>query len=154
MHKIQIRAIGRPHETWHPQSIHSLLTRLRPFAKVEVIELPEAKSDNAAKASVDETERLLKGVVKDAWLVALDASGHQFDSVEFAGRLNTWGERGRQVVFIIGGSNGLDRAQLSGRADAILSFGKLTLPHLLARIVLLEQIYRAETILAGKAYHK
>lgn len=154
MHKIQIRAIGNPHEPWHPQAIHNLLTRLKPFAKIEITELPESKKGTPHQISADETERLLKGTAKDTLLVALDASGRQFDSVSFANQIEAWGEGGRRIVFMIGGSHGMDRSRMSTVANMIISFGKQTLPHLLARIVLLEQLYRAETILHKKAYHK
>jgi 23S rRNA (pseudouridine1915-N3)-methyltransferase len=157
MHKIILRVIGRPGEPWHQQAIHSYLERLSPYAKIEMVELPEghggsAKPD-ASKTRSAEALSLLKGIPQDARVVALDETGKQTDSPGLATYLETWTEGGRTVVFLIGGSWGLDRTVLD-RADMILSLGKLTLPHLLARIVLLEQLYRAETILSGKTYHK
>lgn len=86
-------------------------------------------------------------------MIALDQSGKNLSSTELASKIQTLTESGQALFFLIGGSWGLDETVLK-RANLILSFGKQTLPHLLARVVLLEQLYRTETILAGKAYHK
>lgn len=157
MHRLILRVIGRPNEPWHPQAIHSYLEKLRPYAKIEVVELEEghkgsAKPDEKNTRSA-EAASLLKGISADAFVVALDETGKNFSSPDFAKKLEDWTAGGKTVAFLIGGSWGLD-ASVRERADAILSLGKETLPHLIARIVLLEQLYRAETILHGKTYHK
>jgi 23S rRNA (pseudouridine1915-N3)-methyltransferase len=100
-----------------------------------------------------EAESLLKGIPNQAFVVAVDETGRTFSSNTFAEQIHAWSEGGRTLVFLIGGSWGLDTT-VRDRADTVLSLGSMTLPHLLARIVLLEQLYRAETILAGKTYHK
>lgn len=157
MHRLIIRAIGKPNEPWHPQAIHSYVERLSPFAKVQLIELAEGNEGSAKpnepKTRSTEAASLLKGIPKDAFVVALDEHGKNFEVIAFVGKLEDWTAGGRTVVFLIGGSWGLDETVLK-RANALLSFGKHTLPHLLARIVLLEQLYRAEMVLHGKTYHK
>lgn len=157
MHKTTLRVIGRAQETWHVEALESYLDRLSPFQKIDLIELPEGHGGSAkpdlAKTRKVEAESLLKGIPDGAFVVALDETGKRFDSPTFAKKLETWAEGGRPVVFLIGGSWGLD-ASVRDRADVVLSLGEMTLPHLLARIVLLEQLYRAESILSGKTYHK
>jgi 23S rRNA (pseudouridine1915-N3)-methyltransferase len=157
MQKIIIRAIGRASESWHREAIQTYLERLVPFARPDLIELPEGHG-GSAKPDIEKTRRteaesLLKGIPDHAFVVALDETGKQVDSASFAHKLDAWSEGSRTLVFLIGGSWGLD-ATIRDRADAVLSLGSMTLPHLLARIVLLEQLYRAATILAGKTYHK
>jgi 23S rRNA (pseudouridine1915-N3)-methyltransferase len=157
MQKYVIRAVGRPNEPWHPQAIHSYLEKIRPFAQVQLIELEEghekSAKPNEAKTRAQEAVSLLKGLPNDAFVVALDETGTNLPSRAFADRVADWGYSGRPVAFLIGGSWGLDPS-VRARADFLLSFGKHTMPHLLARIVLLEQLYRAATIHAGKIYHK
>lgn len=157
MHKTTLRVIGRAQESWHVEALESYLDRLSPFQKVDLIELPEGHGGSAkpdlAKTRKVEAESLLKGIPDGALIVALDETGKRFDSPTFAKKLETWTEGGRPVVFLIGGSWGLD-ASIRDQADVVLSLGEMTLPHLIARIVLLEQLYRAESILSGKTYHK
>ena len=157
MHHFVIRAIGKPHEPWHPQAIHKYVEALRPFARVEIVELDEAHR-GSARPNVEETrkregEKLLQSLPTDSTVVALDERGVNDSSMRFAERVRDWTEGGRPIVFLMGGSWGLSD-EVRARADHLLSFGKHTLPHLLARITLLEQLYRAETILHGKEYHK
>jgi 23S rRNA (pseudouridine1915-N3)-methyltransferase len=157
MHHFIIRAIGRPHEPWHPQAIHKYVEALRPFASIELIELDEAHQ-GSARPNVEETkkregERLLQSLPAHATIVALDERGVNDLSTRFAARVQEWADGGRPVVFLLGGSWGLSD-DVRARAQHLLSFGKHTLPHLFARITLLEQLYRAETILCGKEYHK
>lgn len=86
--------------------------------------------------------------------MALDERGKLFTSPEFAARLSDWRDEGRSdIAFLIGGADGLD-PNLRGRADVTLSFGKMVWPHMLARVMLAEQIYRATSILAGAPYHR
>ena len=157
MKNLIIRAIGKPQDSWHQQAIHTYLERLRPFASVQIVELPEghqgSAKPNQEKTKEKEGESLIKGIPKEAWVIALDETGRELDSATFAAALADWGGNGRPLVFLIGGSWGLSHAAKE-RADAILAFGRMTLPHALARIILLEQLYRAAMINAGKVYHK
>lgn len=101
-----------------------------------------------------EAELLLAGVPDGACLVALDASGRALTSAAFAQMLAAWEEDGRRdVAFLIGGPDGLDPSVLE-RAELVLSLGPMTWPHLLVRVLLAEQLYRAQSILAGHPYHR
>lgn len=101
-----------------------------------------------------EAELILKAMPTGARLVALDARGNAWTSREFADRLGGWRDGGTAaLVFAIGGAEGLGQAVIA-RADTLLSLGRLTWPHLLVRGMLLEQLYRAQQILAGHPYHR
>jgi 23S rRNA (pseudouridine1915-N3)-methyltransferase len=157
MHKLLLLTVGKPQESWQSEAIQEYLTRLKPFAKVEVIELAEGHDRSAkpdeAKTRAKEAELMLARLPVDATVVAMDEVGKNLSSPEFAATLERLGENGRTIVFCVGGSWGLD-ATVKQRAHLTLSFGRETLPHMLARVVLLEQLYRAETIIHGKTYHK
>lgn len=133
------------------------LTRCSNFGKIEELEAPEGHQGSAKpdvlKAKKHEAESLLKNLPKDTYLVALDEHGKQFGSEEFSSALVREADLGRSIIFFIGGSWGLDDEILS-KANLKLSLGKMTLPHSLARVVLLEQIYRALMISEGRSYHK
>jgi len=115
------------------QHYSKLLSR---YARVDVIEVAD---DDALQRRIPER----------AWVCLLDSRGKSFTSEAFAGWLEERRQAGRDVAFVIGGAFGIELE----RADARLSFGPATLPHLLARVVLLEQLYRAHKILAGEPYH-
>jgi 23S rRNA (pseudouridine1915-N3)-methyltransferase len=100
-----------------------------------------------------EAAALLAAITAQDFVVALDSAGQMPDSLIFSSLLTKWLETGRRVTFIIGGAEGLDAAVM-GRADANLSLGSLTWPHLLARAMLAEQIYRARMIATGHPYHR
>lgn len=135
----------------------SYLERLRPFAKVEIIELPEGHAASSKpdehKTRSTEAASLLKSLPDQAFVVALDETGKNLSSSELSSKLETETASGRPIVFLIGGSWGLEPS-VRARADLVLSFGKQTFPHSLARLVLLEQLYRSETLQRGKTYHK
>jgi 23S rRNA (pseudouridine1915-N3)-methyltransferase len=120
---------------------------------VELIELAP-RAVPAGRRLEEEAERLLKAIPEGAVTVALDERGRNLDSRGFARRLADWRDAGRPAVaFVIGGADGLAPALLE-RADERLAFGSMTWPHRLVRVMLLEQIYRAQTILAGHPYHR
>lgn len=129
--------------------------RVRRYVKLEVVEVRDAgRSDkNAALARQDEGKALLRALPDGAQVVALSRVGREETSSRFAKRVESWRDRGENVVFVIGGAHGLDDSLLS-RANHLLSLSKWTLPHELARLTLLEQLYRACTILRGEPYHK
>jgi 23S rRNA (pseudouridine1915-N3)-methyltransferase len=108
---------------------------------------------SAAEIKRREAAALLAAVTAQDFVVALDSAGQTPDSLAFAGLLTKWLESGRRVTFIIGGAEGLDAAVIT-RADAKLSLGQLTWPHMLVRAMLAEQIYRARMIAAGHPYHR
>lgn len=139
------------------QAINMYTTRCSLFGKIEALEMAEGHGESAkpniTKAKTNEAERLLKNLPNDACIIALDEHGKELDSVGFSLLIENKGANGQPLVFLIGGSWGLDDSVLK-KAHATLSLGKITLPHSLARIVLLEQIYRAQMIIAGREYHK
>jgi 23S rRNA (pseudouridine1915-N3)-methyltransferase len=107
-----------------------------------------------ATVQMRESESLLKLIPQGARLVVCDERGKNLSSQTFAAQLGKWQEAGaKDVAFLLGGADGHTEA-LRARADFLLSFGTLTWPHMLARVMLLEQIYRAQQILAGHPYHR
>lgn len=156
MKKLNIRAIGKPTESWQKEAIHMYQTRLQAFGGIEIIELPEGHGKTAKpdekRTKAAEAESILKGIDSYAILIALDGRGKTLKSEDFSKKIQEW-ERQNHLVFVIGGSWGLDDSVLK-RANFTLSLGDMTLPHNLAKIVLLEQIYRAKMIENGKEYHK
>jgi 23S rRNA (pseudouridine1915-N3)-methyltransferase len=121
---------------------------------VEIIEIRESRARETETRINEESIALATLIPERAAVVVLDPRGMQIDSPAFAGRLRRWREESRPAAgFVIGGADGL-ASSLVDRADLRLALGALTLPHQLVRIVLLEQIYRAATILSGHPYHR
>lgn len=157
MPRFTIRAIGKLPSGWPREAAADFLERLSPFATVAVIELPEGH-EGSLKPDIDRTRRteaisLCKNLPTDALVIALDETGKQYSSPGFAEFLSERLPPGGTAIFFVGGSWGLD-ASVRERADLVWSLGNITLPHALARIVLLEQLYRATLIQSGKTYHK
>jgi 23S rRNA (pseudouridine1915-N3)-methyltransferase len=128
----------------------------RPFGirDVEVIEIRESRAAAAERRKVEESIAIANVIPEGAIAVVLDERGDNLDSAAVAARLREWRAQDRPAVcFVIGGADGL-APSLSGRAQLRLAFGAATWPHQLARIMLLEQLYRAGTILAGHPYHR
>jgi len=124
--------------------------RLRP--RLSVVEIAEGRG-GAVEKRRREAAALLAAVPAAAFVVALDLGGKAPDSETFAALLTRWLDAGRPVAFVIGGAEGLD-ASVLGRADYVLSLGRLTWPHLLARVLLAEQLFRARAIAASHPYHR
>lgn len=125
--------------------------RSKPPLELRVV---EDKRRTAPDGKLREARLLLDAVPDGAIVVALDERGELLDSPGFARKLGGWRDQGKgQVAFLIGGADGLHESVLA-RAQLVLSFGRMTWPHQLARIMLAEQLYRAETILAGHPYHR
>ncbi len=121
---------------------------------VEIVEIRESRAGDAAKRMLEESIALANVIPKDAAVVLLDPRGQNVDSAGLASHLATWRTNGRPaVVFLIGGADGL-AASVCEKAELRLSFGTATWPHQLVRIMLLEQLYRATTILTGHPYHR
>jgi 23S rRNA (pseudouridine1915-N3)-methyltransferase len=119
-----------------------------------VIEVEEKRRLPAAELKTREAELILAALPQGSRLVALDEHGAAWSSIELAHRLGAWRDAGSAAVaFAIGGADGLGAAIIE-RADAVLSLGKMTWPHLLVRCMLLEQLYRAQQIVAGHPYHR
>jgi len=124
------------------------------LAKLKLVELPESKAATADARKADEGRRVLKSFGADAHLVVLDETGSLMTSETFAQDLRTRTLAGlSELVFAIGGADG-HGDEVRARANSLLSLGRMTLPHGLARVVLAEQLYRAATILTGHPYHR
>ncbi|AZS17988.1 23S rRNA (pseudouridine(1915)-N(3))-methyltransferase RlmH [Paenibacillus lutimineralis] len=157
---IQIIAVGKLKEKYLVQGIQEYAKRLNPYIKFQMIEVADEKApDTLSEAEVSivkerEGERILANVKESAHVVALAIGGQLWSSEELAAELDRLGTYGSShVAFVIGGSHGLSD-QVLRRAQQKLSFGRMTLPHQLMRLVLTEQIYRAVKINRGEPYHK
>jgi 23S rRNA (pseudouridine1915-N3)-methyltransferase len=153
--KIGLIAVGRLKERFWRDAADEYLTRLRPYADVRVTEIADRDpSRGQERAVAEEGAEVLRSVPESAHVIALALDGRQRSSEQLADRLGQLGLEGNShVIFVIGGSHGLAPDVLA-RADERLSLGPLTLPHNLARVVLLEQVYRAFKILRKEPYHK
>ena len=121
---------------------------------VSLREVEEKKRLPAPKLKVRENELLAESIPRDAAVVALDEKGKSLSSADFAKQVGHWRDEGHgTLAFVIGGADGLTD-NLRDRADLLLSFGKQTWPHMMVRAMLMEQIYRAQQILAGHPYHR
>lgn len=154
--RIVLIAVGERPPAWVKEGFAEYAKRVpRPFS-LELIELPlgaRGKGRDPVRAVVDEGERVLAALPRDAQLVALDECGKCWDSIELSRQFAAWQQNGRDVALAIGGPDGHAAAVLA-RAQQRWSLGPLTLPHMLVRLVVAEQIYRAWTILQGHPYHR
>jgi 23S rRNA (pseudouridine1915-N3)-methyltransferase len=148
--RIAIVAVGRARAAPEQAIAEAYLRRL-PW-EARIVEVREGGTRPDAKRR--EGEALLAAIPEGDFVVALDRAGESLDSRAFADRLGTWRDRGvRELAFLVGGADGLEPRVLE-RADARLSLGPMTWPHLLARAMLAEQLYRAATLLARHPYHR
>lgn len=151
--------VGRLKERYWREAAAEYEKRLTRFGRFDTIELPDlpepANSSPAIERQIrqKEGEAILAKIREDDVVIALCIEGKQLDSVQLSQKLGELSASGRRVVFVIGGSLGLSEAVVS-RAQMKLSFSPMTFPHQLARIMLLEQTYRAMKIAAGERYHK
>ena len=158
---IKIIAVGKIKEKFYKDAIDEYLKRMQAYNKLEIIEVAdEMAAENLSEKELEqvkekEGERILGKISKEDYVVSLEILGKQIDSIEFAKFIeNEMAEGfGRNLVFVIGGSNGLAK-EVSQRSNKKLSFGKMTYPHQLMRVILTEQIYRAYRIINGHPYHK
>jgi 23S rRNA (pseudouridine1915-N3)-methyltransferase len=154
---IDVIAVGRLKEDYWVRACAEYLKRLGRYATVTVAEVPdraERSADDAALVLRTEAASLRKRIAPGSQTIMLDSAGKQFTSEQIADLLrDAQGQRTRQMSFVIGGSRGLDTS-LKAEADLLLSLGAITLPHNLARVVLLEQLYRAFRIINNEPYHK
>ena len=155
--KIKIIALGKIKEKFLKDGIDEFLKRLTPYASIEIIELTpvEIRDENLTqKALEQEGEKILANIKNDSFVITMEILGKQLSSEDFAQKINEISMSGiRELVFIIGSSCGLSPT-VSNRANFKLSFSKMTFLHQFARLLLVEQIYRAFKILKGETYHK
>jgi 23S rRNA (pseudouridine1915-N3)-methyltransferase len=150
--RFKIVAVGRLRDAASRAMFDEYAARLSWPLTVREVELKRPLPPEEAKA--EEARLLLEAVGRDAVLVALDERGAEWTSAELAGRIGRWRDEGAaELVFAIGGADG-HGADLVERAAAAIAFGRMTWPHRLARVMLAEQLYRAQQILAGHPYHR
>ncbi|MCC8140588.1 MAG: 23S rRNA (pseudouridine(1915)-N(3))-methyltransferase RlmH [Lachnospiraceae bacterium] len=158
--KIKVVAVGKIKEKYLADAVAEYAKRLSHYCKLEIVELPDERTPDSASEAEEtqirerEGERILRKIPEGAYVIALAIDGQAPDSVEFARQMERWNVDGvSQMIFVIGGSLGLSKAVLA-RADYRLSFSRLTFPHQLMRVILLEQIYRSYRIRNHEPYHK
>ncbi len=158
--KITIAAVGKIKEKYLKDGIDEYTKRLSRFCDLEIIEVQDEQApDNLSEAGEKqimkkEAEKLLKRIKEGSLLVVMDVKGEKLDSEGFAAKLKSFFVSGSShITFIIGGSLGVDEDLLK-RANLRLSMSSMTFPHQLARLILLEQIYRCFKINSGETYHK
>ncbi|WP_394581519.1 23S rRNA (pseudouridine(1915)-N(3))-methyltransferase RlmH [Cytobacillus firmus] len=157
---ISIITVGKLKEKYLKQGIDEYLKRLSAYAKMDIIEVPDEKAPEElsetemVQVKQKEGERILAKIHPDAHVIALAIEGKMKSSEELADTLDKLATYGKsKIAFVIGGSLGLSQEVLQ-RADEKLSFSKMTFPHQLMKLILLEQIYRAFRINRGEPYHK
>ena len=158
--KITICCVGKIKEKFYRQAIEEYSKRLSKYCKLEIKEAADEKTPDSASDTVNrmikekEGDRLLSFIKDDSYVIALAIDGKMLDSVELSEKIDNLMLSGKSdIVFVIGGSLGLDKRVLD-RADYKLSFSKMTFPHQLMRVILLEQIYRSFRIMKNEPYHK
>lgn len=158
--KITILTVGKIKEKYLRDAIAEYSKRLSKYCKLEIIEVADEKTPDNASETVEtnirdkEAERLMRYIRDDDYVITLEINGTMLDSVAFSKHLETLGIQGKShICFVIGGSIGLGDAILK-RSDYGLSFSKMTFPHQLMRVILLEQIYRSYRIMTHQPYHK
>ncbi len=158
--KITVIGVGKIKEKYFTGAIEEYAKRLSRYCRLEIIEVADEKTPDGAGEREEalirnrEGERILLKLPENAYVIALAIGGRTLDSVELAERMERWNVDGiSQMAFVIGGSLGLSDAVLR-RADFTLSFSRMTFPHQLMRVILLEQIYRSFRIRNHEPYHK
>lgn len=158
--KITVITVGKIKEKYLRDAIAEYSKRLSKYCKLEILEVADEKTPDNASTIVEEGirqkegERILRLIKEDAYVITLEIGGKMLDSVEFSRKIETLGIQGKShICFIIGGSIGLGQEVLK-RSDYGLSFSKMTFPHQLMRVILLEQIYRGYRIMSNEPYHK
>lgn len=158
---IKIIGVGKIKEKFYREAIAEYQKRMTAYNKVEIVEVADEKApETLSEKEIDqvktaEGERILAKIKDDAFVVTLEINGKALDSMKFAKLIQDemLDGFGRDMVFVIGGSNGLG-ANVLKRSNYRISFGKMTYPHQLMRVILMEQIYRAYRIINKEPYHK
>lgn len=155
--KIKIIALGKIKEKFLKDGIDEFMKRLTPYCSVEILELPpiEIKDENLIEKVLDEEgEKILSHIKPQSYVITLEILGKQLSSEEFAEKIEDLTNEGlSELVFVIGSSCGLSK-KVSARANFKMSMSKMTFLHQFARLLLVEQIYRAFKIIKGETYHK
>jgi 23S rRNA (pseudouridine1915-N3)-methyltransferase len=156
--RITIAAIGRQKSGPETELVRRYVTRAEAEGRriglnIQIREFPESRAASAAARKTAEAKSLIEALPAKCALVVFDERGKGLTSEEFAALVGRSRDAGRDVVLVIGGPDGVDEG-LRAKADAVLSLGRMTLPHQLVRVLAVEQVYRVTTILSGHPYHR
>jgi len=158
--QIRVIAVGKIKEKYLQDGIAEYVKRLRPYAKVQIVEIAEEKRPASATLSIErialekEGDRILAAIPDGSFVISLDVKGLSWSSEELAASFREWELSGQnQLAFVIGGDLGLSPAVFA-RSDVRLSLSKMTFTHPIARLLLVEQVYRVFRIIRGEPYHK
>jgi len=150
---IKIITVGSLKEQYLKEAINEYLKRLNKYTNIEIVEVKDEGLVEKEKALKLEQEKILKYIQDKDYIITLEIEGKEMDSVEFANKIEKIQQEYSNITFIIGGSYGLSNI-LKEKANYHLSFSKLTFPHQLFRVLLLEQLYRSYKINNNESYHK
>ena len=153
--RLTIVALGHRMPAWTTAAVAEYAKRLPRefgFALVELKPAPRDRGRTVAQLLAEEAQRVVEACA-GAPIIALDERGAAWTTRQLADRLSRWRDESADIAFVIGSADGLD-ASIKQRADALVALSALTLPHALVRVVLVEQIYRAASLLAGHPYHR
>ena len=154
--KARLIAVGERAPAWVAEGFSEYQKRLSHWLPLELLEVApglRGKGRDAARAMQEESQRVIAGLPKHAHVVALDGRGKAYSSEQLAQRMEFWRQQGRDLAFLIGGPEG-HAPEIISSANESWSLGPLTLPHMLVRLVLAEQLYRAASLLANHPYHR
>ena len=150
---IKIIAVGKLKENYLKEAIKEYTKRLSKYTKLELIEVNDSKIDEEFKAKEEEKKEILKYITGKEYLITLEINGKELSSLELAKKIDETLIINSDIAFIIGGSYGIAE-EIIEKSNYHLSLSKLTFPHQLFRVILLEQIYRSFKILNNEKYHK
>ena len=150
---IKIICVGKIKEEYFKNAIIEYYKRIKKYTKIKIIEVPDEIGDNKDIIMKKEAVNIEKYLEPKDYIISLAIEGKEFDSISFSKELDRIQIQNSNITFIIGGSYGID-VNIKNKSNLLLSFSKMTFPHQLFRIILLEQIYRSYRILNNEAYHK
>ncbi len=150
---IKIITVGQVKETYLKEAIEEYQKRLQKYTKLEIIEVKDEGLVEKTKALKIEAERIVKNIGPKDYVITLEIEGKELTSLEFSEKISDILTTNSNITFIIGGSYGLEES-IKKEANYSLSFSKMTFPHQLFRVILLEQIYRSFKIMNNESYHK
>lgn len=150
---IKIICVGKMKESYWKEAIYEYQKRIQKYTKLEIIEVLDSGNSNAQLALSEEASRIEKHLQEKDYLITLEIEGKQLDSIEFSKKIDFLQSHYANLVYLIGGSYGIHE-RIKAKSNETCSFSKMTFPHQMFRVILLEQIYRSYRILNNESYHK
>ena len=150
---IKIVCVGKIKEKYLRDAIDEYVKRLSKYTKLEIVELLDEGIDDRKQVMIKEKEKILKSIDLKSYIILLDREGSEISSMDLSNKIDNSLTYYNSITFIIGGSYGVDE-EIKSISNEIISFSKLTFPHQLFRVLLLEQIYRSFKIMNNETYHK